>query len=50
MISDLVSIAKGKEMHIKYIDSAKQSTNNANNVDNSIESFANTMDIPFNII
>ena len=49
IITDLVSIAKGKEMHIKYIDSANNMQNQQNDVD-TIENFANGMDLPFNII
>jgi DNA polymerase-3 subunit gamma/tau len=49
IITDMVSIAKGKEMHIKYIDSGKQDEIQQSNVDN-IENFANSLDIPFNII
>ena len=49
IVSDLVSIAKGKEMHVKLIDSGKQNMNTKNNVD-TIENFANGLDLPFNVI
>ena len=49
VISDLVSIAKGKEMHIKYIDSGNNSQEPQSNVE-TIENFANGMDLPFNVI
>jgi DNA polymerase-3 subunit gamma/tau len=48
IISDMVSIAMGKEMHIKYMDSGKQEAQSDNNVAN-LENFANGFDIPFNI-
>ena len=49
IISDLVSIAKGKEMHIKYIDGGNSNREQQNNVE-TIENFANGMDLPFNVI
>lgn len=49
IISDMVSIAKGKEMHIKYIDSGNMANQVQNNVE-TIENFANGMDLPFNVI
>ena len=49
IISDMVSIAKGKEMHIKYIDSGN-SVQEAQSSVETIENFANGMDLPFNII
>ena len=49
IISDMVSIAKGKEMHIKYIDCGNNSAKQQNSEDN-IENFANGMDLPFNVI
>ena len=49
IISDLVSIAKGKEMHIKYIDGGNNIKGQQNNVE-TIENFANGMDLPFNVI
>ena len=48
-ISDLVSIAKGKEMHIKFIDGGNNPQDVQSNVD-TIENFANGMDLPFNVI
>ena len=47
-ISNLVSIACGKEMQIKYIDQPKESTQITN--EESIQNLANEMDIPFNVI
>ena len=49
VISDMVSIAKGKEMHIKFIDSGNNTHDTENNVE-TIENFANGMDLPFNVI
>ena len=49
VISDLVSIAKGKEMHIKYIDGGNNPQNTQDSVE-TIENFANGMDLPFNVI
>ena len=49
IISDMVSIAKGKEMHIKYIDGGKNQKKPTSSVE-TIENFANDMDLPFNII
>lgn len=49
VISDLVSIAKGKEMHIKYIDGGNNAQEPQTSVE-TIENFANGMDLPFNII
>lgn len=49
IISDMVSIAKGKEMHIKYIEGGNNPQEAQNNVD-TIENFANGMDLPFNVI
>ena len=49
LISDMVSIAKGKEMHIKYIESGNRSLETQSNVE-TIENFANGMDLPFNVI
>lgn len=49
IISDMVSIAKGKEMHIKYIDSGNMANQTQSNVE-TIENFANGMDLPFNVI
>jgi len=49
VISDMVSIAIGKEMNIKYIDSGEQSTKTEGNVE-KLENFANGFDIPFNIV
>ena len=49
IISNLVSIAKGKEMHIKYIDSGNLDNKPQSNVE-TIENFANGMDLPFNVI
>ena len=49
IISDMVSIAKGKEMHIKFIDGGNSTQELQSNVD-TIENFANGMDLPFNVI
>ena len=49
IISDMVSIAKGKEMHIKYIEGGNNTLDSQNNVE-TIENFANGMDLPFNVI
>ena len=49
IISDMVSIAKGKEMHIKFIDGGNSTQEPQSNVD-TIENFANGMDLPFNVI
>ena len=49
IISDMVSIAKGKEMHIKYIEDGNSTQEPQNNVE-TIENFANGMDLPFNVI
>ena len=49
VISDLVSIAKGKEMHIKYIEGGNNAQGPQSNVE-TIENFANGMDLPFNVI
>jgi len=49
VISDLVSIAKGKEMHIKYIEGGNNAQEPQSNVE-TIENFANGMDLPFNVI
>ena len=49
LISDMVSIAKGKEMHIKYAKSENTEAKPQSNVD-SIENFANGFDLPFNVI
>lgn len=47
-ISNLVSIACGKEMQIKYIDTSKKTQNYSNEED--LQNLANQSDIPFNII
>ena len=47
-ISNLVSIACGKEMQIKYISGAPQKTQISK--EESIQSLANDSDIPFNVI
>ena len=49
IISDMISIAKGKEMHIKYIDSGNNEQV-LQNKEETIENFANGMDLPFNVI
>ena len=49
IISDMVSIAKGKEMHIKYIEGGNNTLEPQSNVE-TIENFANGMDLPFNVI
>ena len=49
IIADMVSIAKGKEMHIKYIDGGNQAAQMQNDVE-TLENFANGMDLPFNVI
>ena len=48
-LSDLVSIACGKEMNVKIIDNKAENVEN-NSENSSIEEFANGLDIPFNII
>ena len=48
-ISDLVSIACGKEMNIKLIDNKAENVENTSE-NSSIEEFANGLDLPFNII
>lgn len=47
-ISNLVSIASGKEMQIKYITQEAQARQMTN--EESLQNFANQSDIPFNII
>ncbi len=47
-ISNLVSMACGKEMQIKYI--APQQTKNTMTQEENLQNFANQSDIPFNII
>ena len=47
-ISNQVSIACGKEMHIKYIDTKPQETENSE--EQEISNFASGFDIPFDII
>lgn len=48
-ISDLVSISCGKEMQIKFIDNKIDSMVDTSK-ENSIEEFANGLDLPFNVI
>ena len=48
-LTDLVSIACGKQMNIKIIDNKAQNVDN-NSSESNIEEFANGLDIPFNII
>lgn len=46
-LKNIIQMASGKEMQIKYVDTKK---NNNDMLENSFESFANKTDIPFNII
>ena len=48
-ISNLVSMACGKEMQIKYIDTSNKTDNNFS-AEKKLEDFAKNSDIPFNII
>ena len=48
-ISNQVSIACGKEMHIKYIDTKPQDTNEMSE-EEELTKFANQFDIPFDVI
>ena len=48
-ISNLVSMACGKEMQIKYITPNEQNTHQMTSEEN-LQNFANETDIPFNII
>ncbi len=49
-LSELVSIACGKEMQIKLIDSKKEDESDNDSVQKNIQEFANGLDLPFNII
>ena len=49
IISDMVSIAKGKEMQIKYVEGQKDTPKQSNNAE-EIKKFANGFDLPFNVI
>ena len=48
-LTELVSIACGKEMQIKIIDNKQEKADNVS-VEKTIEEFANGLDLPFNII
>lgn len=48
-LTNMVSMASGKTMQIKYITNVQETKNQFNREEN-IESFANESDIPFNII
>jgi len=48
-ITNQVSIACGKEMHIKYIDTKPQGEDEMNE-EQQLSNFANEFDIPFNVI
>ena len=48
-IEKQVSIACGKEMRVKFVDTKKESAQSENNA-NSIEALAKNLDVPFNII
>ena len=49
-ISNLVSMACGKEMQIKYIEGTSARDNSSMSVEDNIKNFANEADIPFNVI
>ena len=49
-ISNLVSMACGKEMQIKYIEGSNAKANSNISVEDNIKNFANEADIPFNVI
>ena len=49
-ISNLVSMACGKEMQIKYIEGPNAKANSSMSVEDNIKNFANEADIPFNVI
>ena len=49
-ISNLVSMACGKEMQIKYIEGSNAKANSNMSVEDNIKNFANEADIPFNVI
>ena len=49
-ISNLVSMACGKEMQIKYIEGPSAKANSSMSVEDNIKNFANEVDIPFNVI
>ena len=49
-ISNLVSMACGKEMQIKYIEGLNAKANSNMSVEDNIKNFANEADIPFNVI
>ena len=49
-ISNLVSMACGKEMQIKYIEGSNTKANSNMSVEDNIKNFANEADIPFNVI
>ena len=49
-ISNLVSMACGKEMQIKYIEGPSAKANSSMSVEDNIKNFANEADIPFNVI
>ena len=49
-ISNLVSMACGKEMQIKYIEGTNAKANSSMSVEDNIKNFANEADIPFNVI
>ena len=49
-LSELVSIACGKEMQIKLIDNKKEDESDNDSVQKNIQEFANGLDLPFNII
>ena len=48
-LTNMVSMASGKTMQIKYITNAQENKNQFNREEN-IQNFANESDIPFNII
>ncbi len=48
-LTNMVSMASGKAMQIKYITNVQETKNQFNREEN-IENFANESDIPFNII
>ena len=48
-IADQVSIACGKEMHIKYIDTKPQDSEEVSE-EQQFANFANEFDIPFDVI
>ena len=48
-LTNMVSMASGKTMQVKYITNAQENKNQFNREEN-IQNFANESDIPFNII